>query len=219
MSRSTSNGNRFSFAGVAAAAFENRAAIAAACRAVARHVKASYRYACGETEHGKAHAMYVRSADLTVIVLLTPGTDIRLVVVEGDALRSWKQVLEEERGADTLFDGIVVEGQRTPPPAAANARDGSNTGLILSMNRYLPDFVVARAIHLDRCDHRFRRWWLESDSDGERVDAMYVPDVDQTWALVQSGGARELVSKRGFHLDRLRAIHSGGGDFVFKVTP
>lgn len=188
----------------------NRKPILAAYHEVAGRVKAAYRHLSVYTAHGKTHAMYVRSADVTVLIVLNAGdspgkVSTRTVVVPGNALDGIKTVLDLRAGA--AVDAKLIDDS---DPVSLPV-DRSNARLIICLEQYLPSSVVSMAIHAEKSNGCFRRWWVPTDCEKERVDAMYIPDLDHTWACVQKAGATHLVALEGFHLERLDVVYAGHG--------
>lgn len=191
---------------LARVALENRKPIVRACTYVVRRIKAAARFARTVTPHGEAYAMYVRSRHETWVCVVTGEDSLstRLIACEGCVLNEVADLL----AAPDAFPVLIDQPVHTGLIRTVYRIDRASAAFIQSFDKYLPVSAIEAAVALDVSDAHFRRWRLPDSEELDRVDAIYVGVVDQTWALVTADGAARLAVLRGHHLDRLDQVHA-----------
>lgn len=184
---------------------QNQKGIARACSYVVRRVKAVTRFVRTSIDNGEVFAMYVRSRDQTWACVLTgenPMTS-RVIACEGCVLDRMSDVVLAPHAFSVIIDQIVeTDLVRTIRPI-----NRTNTAFIRTLDKYIPVAAVEAAVILDTSDAHFRRWRKVGSEELDRVDAIHVSVVDQTWALVTESGSARLVVLRGHHLDNLDQVY------------
>lgn len=149
--------------------------------------------------------MYVRSRDQTWACVLTGESPIstRLLACEGCVLDKIADIVIAPDAFPLVIDQVV----ETDLVRTINPINRTNTAIIRRLDKYIPIAAVEAAVALDTSDAHFRRWRKTGAEELDRVDAIHVSVVDQTWALVTEGGSARLVVLRGHHLNRLEQVH------------
>lgn len=181
---------------------------------VVRRVKAAIRFVRTNVQDGEAFAMYVRSRDETWACVLSGRGPVstRLVVWNGCVLNSVAEILRNNEATPAVMDKTIDSDL----PRARRAGIGHSTADYLrGLHKYIPMAAFEAAVTMDTSDAHFRRWRKPGSEETDRVDAIHVSVVDQTWALVSEEGSARLVILRGHHLDRLSDVH---GSRLAEVT-
>lgn len=187
-------------------ALENRHGIVWAFSYLVRRAKAAARFARVSTPTGEVYAMYVRSRDQTWACFVADDEELvstRLVVCEGCVL---SRIADIALAPDEFPLAINLPVETGVTMATAPVKR-TNSAFIRTFAKYVPAAAVEAAVAMDAGDAHFRRWRKPGSEDLHRVDAIYACAVDQTWALVNEGGATRLEVIRGHHLDRLDQIY------------